>query len=232
MKSFGLSVLCILSWTTVADVTGLITPNNSATLSAFQQGVISQIHVELGSTTKQDSPLVSFECELPKIELAMAKSQADGAGLTNKNNQRLYELQAIGRETLALSQVELARTQAELERAQYISSRCVINAPFNGVVQSIDVKQHEFVEANTPLITLLDVSQLKVEFLLSDALITQYDVGDVVKVVLPTQDKTYQATITHLAPSIDAVSQTRFAEAVVDASVEDLLPGTSVRVMF
>ena len=112
MKSFGLSVLCILSWTTVADVTGLITPNNSATLSAFQQGVISQIHVELGSTTKQNSPLVSFECELPKIELAMAKSQADGAGLTNKNNQRLFELQAIGRETLA--QVKLSWHELKL----------------------------------------------------------------------------------------------------------------------
>lgn len=230
-------VLCSFFWLfnaneALANVPGLVKPNKTATLSAFQPGAIVQLDVELGQKVKQGQRLLAFDCELPEIDLQTAIAQFKGAELTYQNNQRLFELSAIGRETLSLSQVDFERASAEQARAQYIVSRCEITAPFSGVIQSVQVRQFEYVEANTPLLTILDDSELKVEFLLP---ITQLDstvVGDTVTIQADNKTTTYTATITHLAPSFDAVSQTRFAEALVKADQGQILPGTSVKVGF
>ena len=233
----GLVLVFFSFWTSafpvLANVPALVKANKDASLSAFQPGTIKRLHVSLGQRVKAGNLLIEFECELPKLNLQTAQAQAKGTRLTFENNQRLLALGAIGQESLALSEVEAELSAIELARAQLTYERCFIHAPFDGVVQAILSKQYEYVEANTPLVTLLDVSTLKVEFLIPAALLDQKAVNDVVNIIMPDTNRVFEASITHLAPSFDPVSQTRFAEAILsDMNQTQILPGMSVKVAF
>jgi HlyD family secretion protein len=64
---------------------------------------------------------------------------------------------------IAVAQAEVAQAQVELDAARVALERCELRAPFGGTVGAVDVRRGEFVAAAQPLITLGDLSTLRVE---------------------------------------------------------------------
>jgi HlyD family secretion protein len=66
-------------------------------------------------------------------------------------------------EAIAVSEAAVAQAEAALETARVALERCEVRAPFAGTVGAVDVREGELVTPGQPLITLGDLSTLRVE---------------------------------------------------------------------
>jgi multidrug efflux pump subunit AcrA (membrane-fusion protein) len=170
---------------------------------------------------------------------AMPRKELDQAGvdLTNARNQyeiaqrHLDALMAVGKQ----QQLKSAAGQLESAKGKYLGaaaqlSYSEIRSPIDGVIADRPLYPGEMAAAGTPLLTVMDTSQV-----IARAHIPQPDaallkVGDQATIVVPGEDQPVTGKVTVVSPALDPNSTT--VEVWVQARNADqrLKPGTSVQV--
>lgn len=149
---------------------------NETRIAAEASARILAITVDSGDAVKAGQVLVKLDAR--DAELALARAAAglaqSAARLAQAEAQMararsLREKNFISAEALTLRETELAATQADVQsaRANRDSARrgvdkCIITAPFNGVVRGRTAQVGELAAPGTPLLTLADTSDLQV----------------------------------------------------------------------
>ncbi|MGI9304488.1 MAG: efflux RND transporter periplasmic adaptor subunit [Gammaproteobacteria bacterium] len=148
---------------------------NNSRISAQLNAQIETIEVKVGNRVKQGQVLAKLDCQdyvltqqraqaalrraqavrrLARQQLQRAESLASASNLSKELlNQRQSESQT--------ARAELATAQAEIEQAQIQIARCSLTAPFDGVVMERLAGAGELANVGTPVLRLLDTSQLE-----------------------------------------------------------------------
>jgi multidrug efflux pump subunit AcrA (membrane-fusion protein) len=168
---------------------------------------------------------------LPRKELDQA-----GVDLTQARNQyemaqkHLEAMQAIGKQQTLKS----AAGQLESAKGKYLGatvqlSYSEIRSPINGVITDRPLYPGEMAAAGTPLLTVMDVSQV-----IARAHIPQPDaallkLGDKATITTPGEDQPTEGKITVISPALDPNSTTVEVWVQAKNPEQRLKPGTSVR---
>lgn len=170
---------------------------------------------------------------------AIPRKDLDQAGVdvTNSRNQyriaqkHLEDLQAIGKQQAlkgAAGQLESAKGKYLGAEAQLSYSE--IRSPIDGVITDRPLYPGEMAAAGTPLLTVMDVSQViaKAHIPQPDAALLK--LGDKATIEVPGMDKPVEGKVTVISPALDPNSTT--VEVWVQAKNKgtSLKPGTSVNV--
>ena len=133
----------------------------------------------------------------PAADVAAARARLQQA------QARLALLEAGARlETIAAAEAEVARAEAALEQARVALARCEIRAPFAGTVGLVHVRTGEWTAPGQPLVTLGDLTTLRVET-------TDLDEVDVARVAVGQQavitfdalpERTFTGRVTRISP--------------------------------
>jgi len=154
----------------------VVTLQNSL-LSAQLSALVEQVSVQVGDQVTKGQELVKLECddfELSKQQLVSEKKSLEAefsfAKYQFERSSKLLKSKSVSQETHRRQQSELNKLQAKIQLliskiklADIKISRCVIKAPFDGVVAERRVDVGENVAPRTPLIRLIDVNNLEVE---------------------------------------------------------------------
>ncbi|MCG8596531.1 MAG: HlyD family secretion protein [Kiloniellales bacterium] len=93
----------------------------------------------------------------------------------------------------------------EWDRAQLDLLRTRVIAPTESIVSNIDLQKGEYVEAGTPVFSLVDVARVWVEANLKETDLTHVRVGQQAKVTVDAYpDHSWQAQVTGIAPATGA----------------------------
>jgi HlyD family secretion protein len=168
---------------------------------------------------------------LPRKELDQA-----GVDLTQARNQyelaqkHLEAMQAIGKQQTLKS----AAGQLESAKGKYLGataqlSYSEIRSPINGVIADRPLYPGEMAAAGTPLLTVMDISQV-----IARAHIPQPDaallkLGDKATITAPGEDQPTEGKITVISPALDPNSTTVEVWVLAKNPEQRLKPGTSVR---
>src|SRR5271165_987093 len=168
---------------------------------------------------------------LPRKELDQA-----GVDLTQAHNQyelaqkHLEAMQAIGKQQTLKS----AAGQLESARGKYLGataqlSYSEIRSPINGVIADRPLYPGEMAAAGTPLLTVMDISQV-----IARAHIPQPDaallkLGDKATITVPGEDQPTEGKITVISPALDPNSTTVEVWVQAKNPEQRLKPGTSVQ---
>ncbi|GAC1435066.1 MAG: efflux RND transporter periplasmic adaptor subunit [Terriglobales bacterium] len=170
---------------------------------------------------------------------AIPRKDLDQAGVdvTNSRNQyriaqkHLEDLQAIGKQQAlkgAAGQLESAKGKYLGAEAQLSYSH--IRSPIDGVITDRPLYPGEMAAAGTPLLTVMDVSQViaKAHIPQPDAALLK--IGDKATIEVPGMEKPVEGKVTVISPALDPNSTT--VEVWVQAKNKgtSLKPGTSVNV--
>lgn len=98
-------------------------------------------------------------------EIRAAEAAVQAAAAQRDIARAQLELLRAGasEEEIAAAEAEVARAQAALETARVALARCEVRAPFAGTVGLVHVRSGELVNPGQPVITLGDLSTLRVE---------------------------------------------------------------------
>ena len=169
---------------------------------------------------------------LPRKELDQA-----GVDLTNARNQyemasrHLESLNAIGKQqTLKSARGQLESAQGKYAGATAQFSYSEIRSPINGVVTERPLYPGEMAAAGTPLLTVMDISQVVARTHIPQQSAALLKVGDKAEVIAAGMEKPFPARVAVVSPALDPNSTT--VEIWVQAKNPGghLRPGTSVQV--
>lgn len=142
-------------------------PGGEARVAAPAQTVVSRIHVAEGQTVRAGDPLIELDESVFRARVRQAEAAAEAAQRAHDRARRLVEGGISPRKDLESAEADLARANAELTEARRIASLAVLRSPINGVVTSLDVALAQPVDANQPLVQIVNPSRLAVLFRLS-----------------------------------------------------------------
>ncbi|HWF48389.1 MAG TPA: efflux RND transporter periplasmic adaptor subunit [Bryobacteraceae bacterium] len=158
-------------------------------------------------------------------KVAMVQAQ----GVFDTARRHLESLQSVSR----AAQIQSAQSQVEAAQAHYQSSQAQVDysevqSPITGIVADRPTSDGEMANAGSPLMTIVDISQIVARVNVPVANATDVNVGD--KAVITSADGDLDGKVTVVSPAVDPSSTTLEVWVQARNPREKLKPGTTATV--
>ncbi|MCF8257487.1 MAG: efflux RND transporter periplasmic adaptor subunit [Flavobacteriales bacterium] len=220
----GVKVLAPETFEHFFEVNGSVEAIEQANLSPEQGGQIKRMNVKEGDAVKAGQVLATLNTSVISSSLQELESGLALARTTYERQAKLWE-QKIGSEMQYLqakNQVESLEKKRSTLQAQLAMS--TISAPFDGVVDLIHQKEGELAAPGMPIITLVNVAQLKVKADVSENHAKAVKVGQMTEVRFPSFGTTLSAPISAVGSIINPANRSFSVEVRVSNPDRTLKP--------
>lgn len=136
---------------------------------ALERGYLQSIFVDEGQMVRHGQPMFKIMPNIYQAELLKAKAEASTVNIEYLNTKGLADQNIVSPNELALAKAKLDKAQAEVKLAETHLNFTDINAPFDGIVDHLVVRNGSLLEEGELLTTLSDVGKLWVYFNVPEA---------------------------------------------------------------
>ena len=226
------------------ETTGSLRADEEVTVSSEVDGIVKSIKVEEGTAVSKGSLLVEinqtdYRLDKQRAEAAMKQAEASLANVKSEfqRKQSLYKEELLTRQQyddistrVILAEADMAKAKSMLESSAERFARTRIYSPLNGMVKEKRISSGDFVRTSSPLLQLIKVDPLKLNFTISEKDIAGLKTGQEVDFTVDSfPDKKFKGEVNLLYPNVEERTRTLQAEAVVPNSDRLLKPGLFVR---
>ena len=170
--------------------------DTSRTVALAKQGIMSA-----QSSDEAETSLQAAQAAVNAARDSLAAAQA------NLRQARAHELlTAVAARTVDSARADVANARALANQAQVEASYARIVAPVSGVVNEWAARQGEVVAAGTPIVTIMDLKQTWVYAPLPETEADRVQLGDMLRVVMPS-GATVQGKVIAKAAEADFATQ-------------------------
>ena len=209
---------------------GSLSAVQSVSISAEVDGHVDKIYFKNGQEVGNGMPIAQLNNVQAQADYQSAVTALDLARQKYNRSKTLLNT-AISAQDLAQLKANVATQQAAVQSAQALLQQKQIVAPFSGVLGEFKVNVGDYVSAGTPIVNLVNTSQLRVNFNLAENVKPQLQQGQLVKVVSSAYPNTiFYGTVSFISPTIDQNTRTIAVQALVPNPKNLLSPGMFVRV--
>ncbi len=214
---------------TPVPATGTLLPRESVTIVSELSRRLVRVRVKEGQSVKKGAVL--FELDAADL-LAERKRLEVQRKLAARNAARQAEL--LKESVTSEAEADSARTaELEIAAAQNVIAvtlaRTTIVAPFDGTLGLRQVSEGAWLTPSTPLITLADTSELRIDFRIPERHAAEIRIGAEFRVSVQGQPQAHVGRITATEPGIDPASRSLLVRGMLP-SESGLLPGTFAKV--
>ena len=203
---------------------GTLRANESVALVAELSRRLVKIHVKEGSEVATDELLFKLDDSDLVAELGEIDARMKLAVTNKKRVEDLLPSKAVSVQELDNSVAALNVLQAQRATQSVQISKTEIRAPFAGRIGIRQVSEGAFVTPTTPLITLQDVSRIKVDFPLPERYSGEVKSGQKFTFTVAGNGQVFEGVVTVLEPAIDAATRSLLVRGLCSAP-HGLLPG-------
>jgi membrane fusion protein (multidrug efflux system) len=212
------------------DAVGTLRSNEAVVVRPEISGRIERLNFTEGAPVQKGQVIVALDDSVPAAELAQAKANL---ALAESNYQRTQELEkqkfvSATAKDQALNGLRVAQANVQLADARLAKTKIV--APFGGIIGIRQVSVGDYVKEGQDLVTLEDISALKVDFRVPEQLLAALRPGQAVEMgsdALP--GRKYVATVDAIDPLVDQAGRAVLLRARLRNSDGQLRPGMFVR---
>ncbi|MDY7092110.1 MAG: efflux RND transporter periplasmic adaptor subunit [Acidobacteriota bacterium] len=238
-------------------LSGTVKARNQVAIRPEIEAPVTAVLVESGATVTQGQPLVRLDGSRLQDQLRQAEASlrlAEGTAAEARARVAEVEAETVRSRRLAeedlISELELETLEAQLSAAQASAeqaearveqaratvqerrsdvARAVVRSPVSGRVGQRNAEVGMLVDPNTTLFMVGDLTQLRVEIPLTEAMLGYIEEGQPVR-ILPNGGEPLEATLTRISPFLDENSFSTVGEIDFDSPQAPLRPGTFVAV--
>lgn len=203
---------------------GTLRANESVVLVPELSRRLVKIQVQEGSEVAAGDLLFKLDDTDLVAELDEIKARLKLAGTSKNRMDDLLPGKAISRQDYDVSSANLAILEAQQNTQAVRISKTEIRAPFTGRVGVRQVSEGAFVSPSTPLITLQDVSRIKVDFPLPERYAAEVKIGQKFTFTVAGNGQVFDGVVTVLEPAVDAATRSLLVRGLC-TSPKGLLPG-------
>ncbi len=215
------------------NLVGTVKPFESAKLSSEEGGLITYLTKDKGSRVSKGEVVVKLKKDVDEAAYNQAISQFE---LAKENFTRTEKLYADGvateqQYTNAKLQMDIALKSVDLYRTRL--SKGYIISPIYGVIDGKYMNKGEMTSPGAPIVSIVNVSKVKVSCGVPERYIAQVSKGESVSVTFAVfPDEEFDARINYVSPTINAQNRTFEVELVIDNKYGKLKPEMSANITF
>ncbi len=203
---------------------GTLRANEAVTLVSELSRRLVKVHVREGSEVAAGDLLFKLDDSDLVAELGELDARLKLADTNKQRVDSLLPSRAISRQEFDISTAELKIFEAQRDTQAVMISKTEIRAPFAGRVGVRQVSEGAFVSPTTPLITLQDVSRIKVDFPLPERYAGEVKTGQKFTFTVAGNGQVFEGEVTVLEPAIDVATRSLLVRGLCSAP-KGLLPG-------
>ncbi|WP_428034234.1 efflux RND transporter periplasmic adaptor subunit [Amphritea sp.] len=219
----------------------------TGTLEAFQtiniynqeEGIVKQILPREGDTVKRDDLLITLDDQLLNAQLQRARAVRQQAEKELQRISGLIKRNLTARSELTQKETDLAVAKAD---EQVIATRLGytrIKSPIDGVVTSRHTEPGNLAEKSSLLLSVADLSSLRLKVDVSELLLNQLAIGmpvameiDALRNTNPGNPFAVSGKVSRIYPTIDPATRSGTLEISLNPAPQGARPGQFVRVKF
>ncbi len=217
----------------------------AAAQSAYDQAnaVASQASAAYNQATSAydqlESGIESIDDGREQLDGALAdtyKSLEQAEAIKNITEEQVYsdtqkivdankKAAAMGLESAAAG---INSAQVGVEGAEYQLDMYTLKAPISGVIEAVNVKEHDFASPNTPAYIISNKEAMTVTFYVSEGVRNTFQTGQ--KVTVDRNGKLFDGVITEIGSMVDQNTGLFVVKVSVGRPDESMLTGCSVKI--
>ena len=210
---------------TIIEALGTLSAMETVTLGAKTDGRVASIYFKNGQSVTKGMPVLQQDNAQQKADYDAAVAELKMYQMKYKRSKLLIN-QAISQQDLADIKATLDTKKAEVQRNQAILDQKQVTAPFSGVLGEFKVSSGDFCTAGQAIVTLVNISQLRVEYTVPECYLPLIKQGQLVQLKTSTYpDKIFYGTVNFLSPTVNSDTHAVSVQALVPNDKSLLSPG-------
>jgi RND family efflux transporter MFP subunit len=214
----------------ILELTGTVTPTRQARLASPSEGPVQNCRVREGDQVKRGQRLLTIGRAAAAAAQVTAAAEAVKEQEAELNRIKiLVQSGAVPGSQLDTAKARYEGARALLAKAREMAGDYAVEAPWDGVVSKVLVKDGDFVAPRAPLVEMYDPGSLVIRLAVPEAQATEVFRGTPATVQLDAYPgKTFEGKVSLVYPDLDTRMRTRTAEVKLETPVA-LLPGMFAR---
>ena len=197
------------------EVTGSVLSKKNVNISGEVSGRIQEISAVEGMRVRKGEVLAVIDAESVQRNIDELETQMELANIVFEKQERLWK-QQIGTE---IQYLEAKNRKESLEKNMAglttQMDRTKVKAPFNGTVETVNVRMGELVQPGTPMFQFVGESDLFIESDVSERYVGIVNRGDSVEISFPSINETLKTKVTAIGTIINPNNRTFKVEVVL-----------------
>lgn len=212
-------------------ITGTIEAISTVRIYNQEPGKIKQLPFYPGDRVVKDQQIAVIDDSILVREYEKARAQHRQAKLDLKRVKRLIPRKLASNEQLSRAETLVEQERAEENLFKTRLSFSKIGAPINGIITQRLVEVGDVVSLHSHILSLSDISQLKVTLSLSELTISQLKENMIVNIQIDALgDTKFEGKVLRIHPTIDTASRQGTIEIIFNEVPKGALPGQLCRV--
>lgn len=208
------------------EALGTARANESVEIRPRISSLITRILFEEGQFVEHGDPLVELENSEIVAGLALAEASLSESRSLYNRSKELESTQAISASNLEALFAQVKVDEANVEAARAKLSHTQVRAPFSGRIGLRRVSPGSFVDTDTVITTLDDVSVIKLDFSVPETFVNVVRQGmTIIAHSLVFPDRDFNGTVASIDTRLDPVSRAVEVRAVIPNEDGLLKPG-------
>lgn len=203
----------------------VLEPKLNTIISSEITSTVKILNKKMGDKFKEGELLMQLDDTIFVFNLKKSEALKHNADTNLNTISELFNEKSASQTQLSEAQAAVAAAAADLALSQKALNSCHIIGPYNGKVQEVFVEEYERVEPGQKLIDVIDDSILIAKLLIESEFVEDLEIGKVLMIRIPSENKLYPATITHIAAGINPASSLIKVDATIDNHSEELKAG-------
>lgn len=180
-----------------------------AQVVAKTSGVALNVMVSEGEKVRAGQTLVRLDSDRARLQVAQTSAQLGKLRNQFERAKKMAAQQLIAAADYDQVRYDLANAEASNRMANLELSYADVKAPIDGVVASVPPKAGNFIQINTPIVRIVDISVLEATLNVPERELATMSAGlPVVLVVDALPGKKFAGTVARISPVVDAGSGT------------------------
>jgi membrane fusion protein (multidrug efflux system) len=206
------------------NLVGSIAATESAVVRTEIAGLVREIAVQEGQTVKKGQLLVKIDDSEIRAQTDEAESAYQLALLNLKRSEGLAKTNSVTQADLDRSEAEARTAHARFNLQHSRLEKTEIRAPFDGVVGSRDVSPGDYVNSQSIITNVDDLSRLKIEFEVPERFFRKVTPGTTFTVQL-TDEKAVRGEVYFVSSSISRETRSSMVKGYLTNPPAELKPG-------
>jgi membrane fusion protein (multidrug efflux system) len=213
------------------NVVGSLAANESATIRPESTGLVRAISFEEGQQVKRGQLLAKIDDAELKAQLAQGEARFQLAELNLQRAENLQQTNANTKADMDRARSEFATAKADVELLRVRVDRTEIRAPFDGTVGARSISPGDYVNPQSSVTTIDDLSRMKIEFQVPERFFAK--VAPETKFVVAARsvggtgraDRHIPGQVYFVSSSIDRATRSSQVKGYLSEAPRDLKPG-------
>lgn len=215
------------------SLVGTVLANQIIDVKSEVAGKVTSLNVDLGDFVQKGKIIAHIDDKIRRLGLANAEQKLADAKQNLERYKNLYEGGAASKAQYDQYQLAFNNADNQLEQARKELSNTSVTAPISGFITQKSIEAGAFVNIASPLVTIVDISKLKVQLNVAEKDVYALNAGDKVKITSTVYPGvTFEGKITFISPNGDQAHNYPIEISLENQLKNPLKSGTYVDVTF